>query len=190
MYLRLPNLFLCTATFITIVTTYNSNLLNCSLRIRGKSRLVKFSVRYESFYLKNCPRRNIQFSVVAIQKWSHFIFHPQQYLMEEKTNSSCFPLTFIHSIFATLRMELSKKLSTSIFPNRSDFQRNHSFPSINAFNPLFFFFVCSFILFYLIFVETLVALKFKVPFKFVFSSTFTYKDTEIFSLLLLRNDLV
>lgn len=60
------------------------NLLDCSLRIRGKSRLVKFSERYESFHLKKSPRRNILFSVVAIQKWSWFIFHPQQHLMEEK----------------------------------------------------------------------------------------------------------
>lgn len=61
-----------------------SNLLDCRLGIREKSRLVKFSARYESFYLKNCPRRNIQFSAVAIQKWGHFIFCPQQDLMEEK----------------------------------------------------------------------------------------------------------
>lgn len=51
-----------------------SNLLDCRLGIREKSRLVKFSVRYESFYLKNCPRRNIQFSAVATQKWGLILF--------------------------------------------------------------------------------------------------------------------
>lgn len=60
---------------------------------------------------------------------------------------------------------------------------------MDVFDPLFFI-SFWFILFYLISVETTAALKFKVPFKFVFSSNFTYKDPEIFSLLLLCNDLV
>lgn len=99
-----------------------SNLLDCRLGIREKSRLVKFSVRYESFYLKNCPRRNIQFSAVAIQKRGHFIFCPQQDLMEEKKNYFCSLLAFIPFSFITVSKELSK-----------------NFPNIDVFRPLFWF---------------------------------------------------
>lgn len=127
-----------------------SNLLDCRLGIREKSRLVKFSVRYESFYLKNCPRRNIQFSAVAIQKWGHFIFCPQQDLMEEKTNYFCFCLASIPFSFVTLSIELAKKLSYSIFPDISGFQRNHFFTNIDAFHPLFFLLLFYFELFYFI----------------------------------------
>lgn len=44
--------------------------------------------------------------------------------MKEKTNSFCFLLAFIHSSFVTLSMELSKKRSTSVFPDTSGFQIN------------------------------------------------------------------
>lgn len=117
-----------------------SNLLDCSLRIRGKSRLVKFPVRYESLYLKNCPGRNIPFSVVDTQKRCHFIFHPQQDLMKKKKKNKIILLSFtFYSLrSAALNMKLPKKLDTLIFPDISDFQNNQSFLSTHPFNTMFF----------------------------------------------------
>lgn len=91
-----------------------SNLLDCSLRIRGKSRLVKFPVRYESLYLKNCPGRNTPFSVVDTQKRCHFIFHPQQYLMEEEKKNKkkiLLSFTFYSLKSATLNLNFQKNLT-------------------------------------------------------------------------------
>lgn len=53
--------------------------------------------------------------LLLLQKWSHFIFHPLQDLMKEKTNSFCFLLAFIHSSFVILSMELSKNIVLQYF---------------------------------------------------------------------------
>lgn len=119
-----------------------SNLLDCRLGIREKSSLVKFSVRYESFYLKNCLRRNIQFSAVATQKWSHFIFCPQQDLMEEKNKLLLLSFSFYSFSFVNVSIELSE-----------------NFPNIVAFHPLFWIFKFLFGLFYFAIVVTPAALK-------------------------------
>lgn len=114
-----------------------SNLPDCRLGIREKSRLVKFSARYESFYLKNCARRNIQFSAVVIQKWGHFIFHPQQELMEEKSNYFCFILAFIPRSVVTVSIELSKNLVIQYFLIHQVFRGITSSPTLMPFHPLF-----------------------------------------------------
>lgn len=103
----------------------------------------------------------------------HFIFRPQQDLMEEKTNYFCFLLAFIPFSFVTVRRELSK-----------------NFPNTDVFHPLFCFLISFWIvLFCFVIVVTPTALKTKIPLKFVFSSNSTYKETGIFSLLSLYNDL-